>query len=168
MLYSYTQLAVVLLMLGAASACDVRSRRIPNWLTVATALGGAIAQWTVGGWLAVAGGVGAGLGLGALLAPFWTKRFLGGGDLKLAVAAGVWVGLARAPRYWLASAVAGGILALVRYALAGASARAAIRANVYRLHVPSWSQAAESQGQRVLVPYGAAFAAGALFAICSV
>jgi prepilin peptidase CpaA len=164
--YTHAQLAALGVLLAVGSSSDVGLHRIPNWLTVSVGIAGAASQWAVGGWQAAGSGALAGLAVGALLAPFWTKRLIGGGDLKLAAAAGVWVGLARSPRYLLASAIAGGAIALVCYALSGTSARASIRANLTRLHVPRWSRAAEAPGQKVLVPYGAAFAAGALFALC--
>ncbi len=167
MAYTQTHLAVLALMLALASSSDVGLRKIPNWITVAIAAAGLVAQSAIGGPRAAAGGLLAGIAIGALLAPFWMKRVIGGGDLKLAVAAGIWVGLARSPRYLLASALAGGLLAIVCYALSSREAQASIRTNMYRLHAPSWPQALQKPGRTELVPYGVAFAAGALFALNS-
>jgi prepilin peptidase CpaA len=100
-----------------------------------------------------------------VLLPVWARGYLGGGDLKMAVATAAWVGLGRMPQYLLATALAGGILAVLSYLRAGAEARRAIRANALQLHVPAWSDAMRVQGTAAMVPYGAAFAAGALFAV---
>jgi prepilin peptidase CpaA len=165
MSYGGIQLAAMTLLLGVGAGYDVLRRRIPNAVSV-TAFGvGALAQVLVAGLPGLGSGLVAALGVGLLLAPLWTLRMLGGGDLKLAVAAATWVGLPRTPRFLLASAVMGGALALVTYARAGSETRMAIRANVYRLHVPSWPRAAESHGRYRTVPYGVAFAVGALFAV---
>ncbi len=159
--------AALAALLVAAALTDVAWRRISNWNTVAIAVAGVIAQWAAGGIGAAAGGMLAGIVIGALLAPFWIKRIIGGGDLKLAVAAGVWVGLARSPRYLLASALAGGLIAIVCYALSRRGLRAFIRANGYRLHASCWPRALQKPGRPVVVPYGVAFAAGALFTLSS-
>lgn len=75
-----------------AAWTDLRSRRIPNWLTVPGLLIGVAANVALGGW----GGLktsllGAGLGL-AMLLPFVLLRSLGAGDWKLAGALGAFVG----------------------------------------------------------------------------
>jgi prepilin peptidase CpaA len=167
MSFGGTHLVTMTLLLAVGAGYDVLQRRIPNVVTVAAFVVGALAQALTAGLSGLGSGLAAALGVGVLLAPLWTLRMLGGGDLKLAVAAAVWVGLARTPRFLLASAVMGGALALITYARAGSETRMAIRANVYRLHVPSWPRAAESHGRYRTVPYGVAFAVGALFAVCT-
>jgi len=152
-------------LLGVAAWCDVFMRRIPNRITVAVAAAGLLSSFLTGGARAVALGLLAGLGTGLLFAPLWARRAMGGGDLKLAAACAVWVGLSRAPSYLFASCLAGGALALVCYAFSSAAGRGSIRANLHRFRAPAWPEAAASPGRPVLVPYGAAFAAGALWAV---
>ena len=98
----------------AALACitDLRSRRIPNWLTAGSALA-ALVAFTL-----TAGGQGLGRSIGgcllglALFFPLFALRGLGGGDVKLLGAIGAWVGPAAI--FWVAlyTAIAGGILAV--------------------------------------------------------
>jgi prepilin peptidase CpaA len=75
-----------------AGFMDLRSRRIPNWLTVPGLLIGVAANAALGGWSGLWGSLkGAGLGL-ALLLPFVMLRSLGAGDWKLAGALGAFTG----------------------------------------------------------------------------
>lgn len=75
-----------------AAATDAWQRRIPNWLTVPTALAGlafhalAPAGWGIGSALA-----GLALGFVLLLAP-WLAGGGGAGDVKLLAALGAWLG----------------------------------------------------------------------------
>lgn len=71
---------------------DLRTRRIPNWLTVPGLCIGIAANAALAGWHgAVVALEGAGLALGLLL-PFVLLRALGAGDWKLMGAAGAMLG----------------------------------------------------------------------------
>lgn len=102
------------LVLGLlACATDVRTRRIPNVLTLgaaATAL--ATRLWLGGpsdvGW----GGVGWVVGL-ALLLPLFFLRGMGGGDVKLLAGFGAWLGPSLVVWTGLFGAIAGGVFAFV-------------------------------------------------------
>jgi prepilin peptidase CpaA len=75
-----------------AGISDLRSRRIPNWLTVPGLLVGIAANAAASGWSGVRTSLlGAGLGL-LLLLPFVILRGLGAGDWKFAGALGAFVG----------------------------------------------------------------------------
>jgi prepilin peptidase CpaA len=96
---------------GVAAYTDLRSRRIPNWLTL-SALGlGLGANTVLGG---VAGGttalLGVGLGL-ALLLPFYMLRAVGAGDVKLLAALGALVGPTALVSVAVYGAVVGGLIA---------------------------------------------------------
>jgi prepilin peptidase CpaA len=85
-------LAGAVLLSVIAAFTDLRSRRIPNWLTVPGFLLGVVLNTVVLGW----GGcknslLGAGLGL-ALLLPFVLLNSLGKGDWKYAGALGAFTG----------------------------------------------------------------------------
>ncbi len=108
-----TRHAVVVLLVVVASACDLRTRRIPNLLTFGGAAAAlAFSAWTGGvtGLLTSAGGwvVGAGLFL-----PMFMLGGMGAGDVKLAACVGAWLGPTAALFVALYSAIAGGILAVV-------------------------------------------------------
>jgi prepilin peptidase CpaA len=91
---------------------DLRSRRIPNWLTVPGLVIGMVANTVLGGWSGLRDSLlGAGLAM-ALLLPFWLLRSLGAGDLKFAVALGAYTGPGRLVDILLASVFVAGAMAL--------------------------------------------------------
>jgi prepilin peptidase CpaA len=104
----------------AAGWTDLRSRRIPNWLTVPGLAIGIAVNTVLGGWSGLkASLLGAALGLGLLL-PFVLLRALGAGDWKLAGALGSFTGPAMLIDLLLASVfVAGLMVSLVTFRLPG-------------------------------------------------
>jgi len=101
----------VLLSLVAA-ATDLRSRRIPNWLTVPGLLIGVAANTALGGWSGLkASLLGAAVGL-ALLLPFLLLRSLGAGDWKLAGALGAFTGSSVLVDLLLGSVLVAGVMAM--------------------------------------------------------
>ena len=105
--------ASALLIGVAACAADIRTRRIPNVLTLGAAFAGmAFHAFTSGvdGALIAGGGWGVGV---LLFLPFFALGGMGGGDVKLLAALGAWLG----PRetMWLAvyAGIAGGVLGVV-------------------------------------------------------
>ncbi|MBV8715942.1 MAG: prepilin peptidase [Chloroflexi bacterium] len=77
---------------SVAALIDVWSRRIPNWVTFGTLLGGVLINaWLHGFSGALLALTGAGLGL-ALLLPFYMMRAIGAGDVKLLAAIGALIG----------------------------------------------------------------------------
>lgn len=91
---------------------DLRSRRIPNWLTVPGLLLGIALRAATGGWPGLKSSLlGAGLGL-LLLLPFVLLKALGAGDWKLAGALGAFVGPGVLMDLLLASVFVAGLMAL--------------------------------------------------------
>jgi prepilin peptidase CpaA len=85
-------LAGAVLLAILAGWTDLRSRRIPNWLTVSGAAVGVVANTVLGGWAGLKTSLlGLVLGLGLLL-PLVLLRSLGAGDWKLAGALGAFTG----------------------------------------------------------------------------
>jgi prepilin peptidase CpaA len=103
-------------LLAVACASDVAARRVPNALVVAIALAGVAAQWASGGVRQAAGGALAGAVLLAALLAAWAGGKLGGGDLKLAAATAVWLGVSGLLSFVLFTAMAGVPVALATYA----------------------------------------------------
>lgn len=100
-------LAVVL----TAGLWDLRTRRIPNWLTVSGAVTGlGLATLFGGNAVQSLGGLGGALGVGFLL---HQTRLLGAGDAKLMAAVGAWAGWARLPEAFLGMLGGGALLALI-------------------------------------------------------
>ena len=154
----------LIMLLSAAS--DLRTRRIPNVLTVA----GAVAAPVLWGLLegptsALASLLGGsfGLAVGVLL---FALGALGGGDAKLLVVTGAFLGPARLVSALIAMGIAGGVLALVV-----ALWRGQLLATLARTCRLAWSLLTlgrrgaalnvESPGA-ITIPYGVAIAVGGL------
>jgi prepilin peptidase CpaA len=101
--------AVVLSLI--AGWTDLRSRRIPNWLTVPGLVIGMVLNTLLGGWSGLKTSLlGALIGL-ALLLPFVLLRSLGAGDWKLAGALGSFTGPALLMDLLIASVFVAGLMA---------------------------------------------------------
>ncbi len=104
---------ILLIHVGIAAAWDLASRRIPNPLIVSGLLLGAALQLQGHGW----GGLGAGLGgattaLLLLIGPF-ALRWMGGGDVKIAMVVGMFLGWSGAIHVILVGTVVHGLLGLL-------------------------------------------------------
>ncbi|MEO6223195.1 MAG: prepilin peptidase [Vicinamibacterales bacterium] len=118
-------------LLALACVSDLRTRRIPNVLTLSAGGGALVFHLATGGWSA-AGWSLAGLLVGALLFfPMFALRGMGAGDVKLLAAVGAWIGPGQVATVALATSIAGGLIALV-VALAHGYLRKAL-ANLYLL-----------------------------------
>ncbi len=96
-----------------AAYTDLRSRRIPNWLTVPGFAVGVVASTILGGWSGLKESLlGTGLAF-ALLLPFWLLRSLGAGDLKFAAALGAYTGPGRLIDILIGSVFVAGLMALI-------------------------------------------------------
>jgi prepilin peptidase CpaA len=105
-------LAGAVLLAAIAAWTDLRSRRIPNWLTVPGLAAGVVANVVLSGWGGLkASLLGVGLGL-ALLLPFVLLRSLGAGDWKLAGALGAFAGPGTLVDLLLGSVFVAGVMAL--------------------------------------------------------
>jgi prepilin peptidase CpaA len=103
-------LAIFCLVLAIAAASDLASRRIPNALPLALALGAVVFAWPVGdnGWIDCAV---SGLLTAALAAGLYLCGLLGGGDVKLLAAAALWIPLPTLPYFVFALGLAGALQA---------------------------------------------------------
>ncbi len=160
--FGQLSLAALYLLLAAAAARDAASRRVPNGLSVAVAMLGLAVQLGAGGARAalLAGGA-ALLVLAVLLVPF-SRRMVGGGDVKLLVACAAWTGFQRLAIFVLATALAGGLIALAA-AVGGLRAPAMATG---RAAMPTLDAATlRARLRAVRVPYAIAIAAGAVIAL---
>jgi prepilin peptidase CpaA len=103
---------VLLLACVVAAACDLRTFRIPNMLTLPLFAAGLVAGAVIGGWAGLGQALlGAGAAFMALIV-FYAAGGLGAGDVKLLAAVGAWLGPRMALEVFVASALAAGIYAL--------------------------------------------------------
>lgn len=106
--------ALTLLLMLSAGWLDLRSRRIPNWLTVSGFLAGIGVHIWISGWHGILFSLeGAALALAVLL-PLVLLRALGAGDWKLMGAAGAFVGPVMLLFVLLASFVIAAFMGMVR------------------------------------------------------
>lgn len=153
-------------MLAVACAFDLRSRRIPNRVVVGVALVGLayafVTMAPVGAIARAAGGGAVGL---ALWLPFWLAGVLGAGDVKLAAAAGIWLGAVGAMEAALFSAALGGVLAVVALSRDGGLSVVAARFTVWMFASrTARTIAPELTPHERRLPYGLAISAGAAIA----
>jgi prepilin peptidase CpaA len=119
---SLLKIGALALAVGAC-VCDLRTRRIPNELTLGAALLAVVAQTLVSGVHGLAfSALGWLLGL-ALFLPFFLLRGMGAGDVKLLAALGAWLGPTTLIWAVVYTAFAGGCLALALAASRGCLAR---------------------------------------------
>jgi prepilin peptidase CpaA len=158
---------VLVVVLVVASWTDVTTRRIPNWLTISAIVAGLAVRASIG--LAPFGGGALGLAVACLLAlPFFATGVLGGGDAKLLMAVGTFMGPTDVLWASLMIAVVGGIVALIE-----AARRRMLVPTLAScgLLIVSWVTLGRrgggrrllmGGGERLAVPYGVAIAAGSL------
>lgn len=142
---------------GLAAACDVRTRKIPNWLTFSAILLGLLVNIAGGGLSGLMAAVlGTGAGIGLLLIPF-AMGGMGAGDVKILAAVGALNGASFAFRAFMYGALAGGFMAgvliMVNWSARFSSRKSPLeKASIRRAHL------------RATLPYGVAIFAGTVAA----
>ena len=155
-------------MVIAAAVSDIRTGRIPNWITVPGAALGVALQSYYGGFRgAFASLAGIGLGL-AIFLLLYAAGGMGAGDVKLFGAVGALVGPVALVWVFIATGLLGGIAAV---ALATARGRlrqtlqqtGLLMVNFGRLHWEEVRRASSLEAPGALrLPYGAVIAGGTL------
>jgi len=150
---------------GAAAVWDVTRRKIPNSLVLA-GLTGALALRALGGWPPLGAGL-AGAGLAFVITfPFFLLRGMGGGDVKLFVAVGAFMGPAGFFAALIASAIVGGVLGLVLAIRRGVLLPVLLNVKDLAVNAATLGKVGErvtlDTPGALTVPYGAAIALGSL------
>jgi prepilin peptidase CpaA len=151
-----------------AAMTDVRDRRIPNRLTYPAMVAGIALQTVVGGWHGLLLALGGGLLFGGIFFFFHVVHAMGAGDVKLAAALGCIIGPAASWQVLFATAVAGGVLAVVVMVLKGRVLQT-LRSTLsvvgfHALHgLRTHPVVNLDNPTAVRLPYGLAFAAGTLY-----
>jgi prepilin peptidase CpaA len=154
------------LVVLVAAATDLRSRRIPNWLTL-PALPVGIAAQTIYGDGFWQGVLGAGGGF-ALLFVLFALGALGAGDVKLFAAVGSFVGIRNLAVVFVLVGLIGGLAAVVVALRAGALGRVLLNTGAIAADAAQgrWSDLRRrsdlNQPGALRLAYGAVIAAGTL------
>ena len=170
-----TLLFIALALAITAAVFDVRQHRIPNWLTYPGMVLGFVLQGLLFGWKGLGiwkGLASAGEGLllaGGIMFLFYAVRAMGAGDVKLMAAVGSLVGPRNAIVVLIATAISGGLMAIV-YAVYRGRMGATFRnlGSVLWFHARSGLQAHPELNldnpTALRMPYGLAIATGTLYA----
>jgi len=162
-------LSLALALAVAAAIIDVRQRRIPNWLTYPAMAIGVVLRGVLFGWRGVTSGLAGWALLGGVMLLFYAVRAMGAGDVKLLAAIGALAGPRAGFGVLLATAICGGILAIL-YALYRGQMRATLKnlGSVMWFHARSGFRAHPELNldnpATLRMPYGLAIAAGTLYA----
>src|ERR1700688_2485033 len=103
--------AASLLCATLSAVYDVRSRRIPNFITLPAMVFGLILHAALGGWRQLATAAAGGLICGLIFFVFYLAGGMGGGDVKLITAAGCISGLSLIGHLLILTALAAGVIA---------------------------------------------------------
>jgi prepilin peptidase CpaA len=145
----------------AAALCDVRGRRVPNWLTGAIALA-AIVVNAFGGWKSLAVALAVIVGMTLLGTLVYARGGIGGGDIKLAIAGSGLLSYPLFVPFLLYTAIAGGALAVLFLVL-----RPGSRPSLSQTVILAAGGLPGISAKRETLPYALAFAVGAIFVALS-
>lgn len=156
-----------LAMVTVGAFTDFRSSRIPNWLTyTGCALAIGLRAWM--GFPSIIEGVTGALLAAAVMCILFFVGGMGGGDVKMMIAVGAWVGFSHVQGVMVAAAICGGLLALI-YIL-GTNKGRKVFANLIALLQHHFSKGLQPHptinirgADGIRVPFGIAIAMGAWY-----
>jgi prepilin peptidase CpaA len=96
----------------AGSVFDVKSRRIPNFITLPAFFLGLSMHLVLGGWTQLLSALAAGLICGLVFLVFYLAGGMGAGDVKLMLAVGAIAGLSHVAYLLVLTAISGGAMAV--------------------------------------------------------
>jgi prepilin peptidase CpaA len=152
---------------------DVQTRRIPNWLTGPSILVGLALHLVLGGPLGMGKAALAGLLGGVVFLVFHLAGGMGAGDVKLMTAVSCLAGLSYLPELLIATALMGGIFAVVLAISRHRLKETLCNIGVLAIHHGSSGLRPHSDlnvenAARLRMPYGIAIAAGTGVSLCTV
>lgn len=153
------------LVMVLSAASDLRARRIPNALTMGgTAVAPVLWGFVVGPPAAAGSVLGAGMAL-VLGGSLFGLGALGGGDAKLLIVTGAFLGPARLVSALIVTGIAGGLLALAVAVRQGELIPTLLRTWHVMVRLATLGRRGEDDRERtrgLTIPYGVAIAVGGL------
>jgi prepilin peptidase CpaA len=107
---TYPSIATACAIVG--SVYDVKSRRVPNFITVPGFVLGLGMHLVLGGWRQMLSSLAAGVICGLVFLVFYLSGGMGAGDVKLIMAVGCIAGLSHIAYILVLTAICGGVMAL--------------------------------------------------------
>lgn len=163
---------ILVSLLLIACVTDIRSQRIPNWLTCSSVVAAMVYHGGAEGLPGLMPGI-EGLALGiAFLLPFYMAGGMGAGDVKLMAAVSAWAGIHNALLVLIATAIAGGFLAVYYIVFYRRLSRSMQNmGELLRFHFTSGIQPHPELNLQdpasLEVPYGVAIAVGTFYLLIS-
>jgi prepilin peptidase CpaA len=159
----YAVAALLCALIGAAF--DIKSRRVPNFITGPCILLGLILHLLLGGWRQLGLAVAAGLICGVVFLIFHLVGGMGAGDVKLITAVGCIAGLGQVGYLLLLTSLAGGVLAVLFALYKGRLKETLTNLGALVLHFQfegfrPHPELNVSNSQTLRLPYAVAIAAG--------
>jgi prepilin peptidase CpaA len=152
----------------AAAVLDVQNHRIPNWLNCPGVAAGILLRSVFFGWKGLGSAVSGCVLAGGIVFLCYAVRAMGAGDVKLLAVIGSFVEPSRAVVVLLATAIFGGVLAII-YAIYTRRIGSTVRnvGSVLKFHSSSGMQVHPEinldNPSALRMPYGLAIAAGTLY-----
>jgi prepilin peptidase CpaA len=167
---SWLQHGFVLAVVALAACMDVRTLRVPNWITLPALLASLLLHYLQGGWASCLSALLAASIAGAIFAVFFVVGGMGGGDVKLIVAVSAALGLNSLPELLVFTSLCGGAMAIfvavrhkqVRQTLLNVSSLAAHHQAVGLVPHPDLHIRNEHS---LRIPYAVAIAGGVLLTL---
>jgi prepilin peptidase CpaA len=166
----WTCLAIAAACSMVGSVFDVKSRRIPNFITFPSILAGLAMHLALGGWRQLLSSLAAGLICGVLFLLFYLAGGMGAGDVKLMAAVGCIAGIPHVPYLLVLTALSGGAMAVLLAVFRGRlqqtiSNVSAIAAHHSRRGLQAHPDLNLSNSETLRLPYALAIAGGSLLTL---
>jgi prepilin peptidase CpaA len=161
--FVYPAAATAIALIGAGF--DIKSRKIPNFITGPAILLGLLLHLSLDGWRGSLNSLAAGLACGIVFLIFYLAGGMGAGDVKLITAVGCLAGLSNVPYLLVLTSLAGGAMGVVFAMMRG-------RLKETMLNVAALASHHKEEGLKphpdlnvlnastLRLPYGVAIAAG--------
>ena len=163
--------AATLICATIGAVYDVRSRRVPNFVTLPAIVFGLLLHFTLGGWRQLGSAAAAGLICGLVFLVFHLAGGMGAGDVKLITAAGCIAGLPLIGYLLILTSLAGGVMAIglalyrrqLKETIGNMCALAVHHKTAGLTPHPEFNI---SNAQTLRLPYALAIAAGSALSLC--
>jgi len=163
--------AASLLCATIGAVYDVRSRRVPNFVTLPAILFGLLLHLTFGGWRQLGSAAAAGIICGLIFLVFHLAGGMGAGDVKLITAAGCIAGLSLIGHLLILTSLAGGVMAICLALYRGRFKETILNVCALAVHHKTAGLVPHpefniSNAQTLRLPYALAIATGSALSLC--